>query len=241
MSTRKFKKNEIDIKKNELFKKNSKYFHDDELIKYHLINKNLLEYKCYSVKCPSKNGKWKRKTMYLILNRLNNKLDDLRLENLTFYCPNCFCQEKGENNLKLFIKKKIEKKCKYCNYILNTKFNNSICIVCRERINNYSYELTSNEYAKLVSNVFDTSGNNSIEYHNEYKNIIDCDYNDHSSNKSNDYKRLEYIKTNKLSSSIQNKHNITNNIDNINNVDNIDNINLNLTINDDLKNKLNNI
>lgn len=174
--SRKFKDEEKELHKNKILIEHSPYFNNDELVKYHLTTKNeLLEYKCYSDKCPTKKGNWRRKPLYLILERKNSKLDDLRPENLRLICPNCYCQDKGPNYFNEF-KKKIERKCRYCNYILNNKFTNDTCLVCAKKIREMDIELTSNEYAELISTTFDTTGNVSVAYRNEYSSIIDSSF-----------------------------------------------------------------
>jgi hypothetical protein len=173
--SRKFTDEQKDINKNKIFIEHSPYYNDDELVKYHLTVKNeLLEYCCHSDKCPTKKGNWRRKKMYLILERKNSKLDDLRINNLKLICPNCYCQDKGPNYFEEF-KKKIERKCKYCNYILNNKFSNDICLICTKKMQQMQISLSSQNYAELVNSIYDTSGNTSAAYLDEYSSIINND------------------------------------------------------------------
>jgi hypothetical protein len=170
---RKFTDEQKEIHKNKIFIEHSPYHTNDELVKYHLTVKNeLMEYCCQSEKCPTKKGNWRRKKMYLILERKNCKLDDLRVKNLRLICPNCYCQDKGPNYFEEF-KKKIERKCKYCNYILNNKFSNDICLVCTKKMQQMEISLSSKNYAELINSIHDTTGNTSIEYVDEYSSIID--------------------------------------------------------------------
>jgi hypothetical protein len=172
-----FTEEEKEINKNSIFIENSKYYNNDELIKYHLtVKNNLMEYCCNAEKCPTKKGNWRRKKMYLILERKNCKKNDLRVSNLRLICPNCYCQEKGPDNFSEY-KKKIERKCKFCNYILSNKTKNNICYVCNAKMQKMSVSFNSKEYASLVNSIHDTSGNTSAAYVNEYSSIIDSSLN----------------------------------------------------------------
>ena len=138
------------------------------LFKFHIAKHEVLEYKCYAEKCPTKKGNWRRKKLYLILLRKNYNERDLRESNLTYYCPNCYCQEKGPANFNQF-KKKIERKCKLCNYIMNNTFKSDICTVCRYKIKNTDISLDSEDRAYLI----DTNFNNNK--HSNSSNIV-ADY-----------------------------------------------------------------
>ena len=170
--SREFTDDEKKIDKNKILIERSSYHNDDELIKYHLVVKNeLLEYKCYSDKCPTKKGNWKRKKMYLILLRKNGRENDLRPNNLSLICPNCYCQDKSPTNFKEY-KKKIEKKCKFCGYILNNKYKRDICYVCSQKLQNMDHTVSAEDHAKLTISAFDNSGNTSVAYLNEYTSLI---------------------------------------------------------------------
>lgn len=172
--TRIFTKEEQEIRKNDILKENSKYFEDDELIKFHITKHEVLEYKCYAEKCPTKKGNWRRKKLYLILLRKNYNERDLRETNLTFYCPNCYCQEKGPANFNQF-KKKIERKCKLCNYVMNNTFKSDICYVCKSKIKNMDFSLEREERAQLIDTNFNNSQfMNSSNIVADYENIYDA-------------------------------------------------------------------
>lgn len=236
--TRQFTDAEKDLHKNKILIERSPYHNDDELVKYHLVVKNeLLEHKCYADKCPTKKGNWKRKKMYLILQRNNGKQNDLRPKNLTLICPNCYCLDKGPTNFKEY-KKKIEKKCKFCGYILNNKYKTDICYVCSQKLQNMDYSVSAEDHAKLTISSFDTSGNTSVAYINEYTTLISGEEVIPSSNTiltnntTLDTEDINIIKTNKTKSkSIKVNTSIVDNID----------INLSIELDDNLLLELDNL
>jgi len=176
-----FTDEEKEIHQNKIFIEHSKYYSNDELIKYHLTVKNeLMEYCCHADKCPTKKGNWRRKKMHLILERKNCKPDDLRITNLRLICPNCYCQEKGPDYFSEY-KKQIERKCKYCNYILSSKSRSNVCYVCNTKMQKMNVSLSTREYASLVNSIHDTSGNTSAAYVKEYSSIIDNNAQDSTS------------------------------------------------------------
>lgn len=137
---------------------------NDELIKYFLINNKIKNYVCEIERCPTKNGLWRRQPCYLELVRKNCKPRDLRINNIIFMCPNCYCQEKGPENFKI-IKQKIEHKCICCNYILTKRNKSGICFVCTQKINKgitNSYFTSVRETAELTAKT-----NNNNNYHIE--------------------------------------------------------------------------
>lgn len=221
------------LDKNSIFIKNSKYGNNDELIKYHLREKQLLDYKCYADKCPTKNGKWRRKDLYLILERKNNKQSDLRVENLRLLCPNCYCQDKGP---KMFseAKQKIERKCKSCGYILSNRFKSNVCTVCRNKMNKIDFQLTTDDYANLVNITLDTNANTSAAYVNEYSDIIDSNL-DNIGAIAPVKSKLKLKSHSSRSKRVSNSSNTNNSL-----IDTID-INLNIDLDNSLMDKLNNI
>ena len=108
-------------------------FTNDELIKYHLVKHKIMEYKCSGISCPTKGGLWRRKPCFLILHRRNGLTRDLRINNLSLICPNCYCQDKGAQ---LFSqeKQKLTKSCVLCGYELNSKYKTDKCIKCNSNI-----------------------------------------------------------------------------------------------------------
>lgn len=158
------------LKKNSLFRENNtKYADADEVVKYHLIEKKICEYACSSAKCPTKKGNWRRKQMYLILYKKNGIDSDLRIDNLQLICPNCYCQEKGPIDLTMKIKK-IERKCRFCSYILTNNSYNDICYVCSQKKRNLEFE-TDDNMAELAAINFDKK-----EVANEYKKIMKANH-----------------------------------------------------------------
>lgn len=153
------KEKALDISK--VFMERSNVY-NDELIKYFLINNNIKKYECEIEKCPTKNGLWRRQPCYLELVRKNCKVSDLRINNLMFMCPNCYCQEKGPENFKI-IKKKIEHKCISCGYILTKRNKSGLCFVCTQKINKgiVNSNFTSyQEMAELTTLTSKTNNNN---------------------------------------------------------------------------------
>lgn len=59
------------------------------ILKKRLIKEGLLEKKCYVCKCDDE---WLGKPLTLVIDHINGKSDDNRLENLRLLCPNCNSQ-----------------------------------------------------------------------------------------------------------------------------------------------------
>lgn len=91
-------------------------------LKKRLISENVLEEKCYE--CGLK-PLWNGKKLVLVLDHINGKNDDNRIENLRFLCPNCNSQMltfAGRNN------KRIKYLCPICG---NKKLKYSkVCSQC---------------------------------------------------------------------------------------------------------------
>ena len=148
-----FTQEELSLSKNVIFKKNSKYCNNDELIKYHLELNNLLTYKCYSQKCPTKNGNWKRKKMYLFLERKNSQIDDLRVKNLSLICANCFFLDKAPNIIEKIKKNKV-KQCKFCSYQLNNTWKGTTCFICIQKMRQTDVSFSNDETAIAAGKTF---------------------------------------------------------------------------------------
>ena len=88
-----------------VFKKYSK-IKDAKIILTLILKHNLIEYKCCRKGCNVSNL-WCNKPIKLHLVRNNNIDNDLRIENLSFYCLNCYSQMTDSNELFQKIKKKI--------------------------------------------------------------------------------------------------------------------------------------
>ena len=83
----------------EVFVENSSYARGH--IKKRILRNKSIEYVCG---CCGIGPEWQRKPMPLILNHINGKNNDHRLENLRFVCSNCDTQlptykSKNKNNL----------------------------------------------------------------------------------------------------------------------------------------------
>lgn len=74
------------IKPEDLLRKNCK--HQRTVLRKHILQNNLLEYRCAI--CGIK--EWNGKMLSLELDHINGINDDNRLENLRFLCPNCHSQ-----------------------------------------------------------------------------------------------------------------------------------------------------
>ena len=232
LSTNNFTEEELNLNKDDIFTKNSKYFNNDELIKYHLFKHEIYEYKCYGDKCPTRKGNWRRKKLYLILERKNSKKCDLRIVNLALKCPNCYYQEKGPV-LGLEAKKNVEKKCRYCNFILNNKFKTDICLICREKISKMSVSSNTVEYANFISGVYndDIEGDDNTDYASFLTSPEFAINNITYKNKQNIDSKKSKIKLN-----YKDKEDTINNSNNNNS--NIDMIDLNLKLDDDILNEI---
>jgi hypothetical protein len=108
---------------------------NNELIKYQAVKNGILDYKCYGKGCPTKDGNWRRRLGFLILVRNNNRETDLRMTNLSFLCPNCYCQDKGVIAFEK-VKKEIVRTCTFCSSVLDTKYNSDKCGRCTWQIKN---------------------------------------------------------------------------------------------------------
>jgi hypothetical protein len=115
---------------------------NNELIKYQAVKAGILDYKCYGKGCPTKDGNWRRKLGFLILVRNNNRETDLRITNLSFMCPNCYCQEKGSQSFEK-VKKEIVRTCAFCNTPLDNKYNSDKCGRCAWQIKNQIQKSTN--------------------------------------------------------------------------------------------------
>jgi len=79
-----------------------------------LVKEGYLEYKCYIMGCPLPKPEWNSKPLVLILDHINGKSNDNRIENIRFACPNCNSQLLTHcgRNIQKSVKK--TKKCGNC-------------------------------------------------------------------------------------------------------------------------------
>lgn len=143
-----FTKEELAIRPDkEVFIQYSK-IKNEELIKYFIIKYNVLEYRCLAKGCPSKNGLWRRNPMYLILIRKNCNPQDLRISNLTFMCPNCFCQDKGPSAFQK-IKNIITRTCISCGWVMNQNNGHyELCYRCNEKLKHLNDDIRLSDVIK---------------------------------------------------------------------------------------------
>lgn len=172
-----FTKDELSLNPNsQVFIKYSRV-KSDALIKYFIIKYKPNMYKCSKKGCPTaKNNMWKRKYIYLILNRINNDVRDCRINNLELICPNCYCLEYGDQPFKKLIKT-IGKTCVSCNYPLKSEYANiqKYCYICNLNIKKMSmnYNITE-ELEKKISSFDDDTNNNDYlsKFQEEYETFM---------------------------------------------------------------------
>lgn len=161
------------INKEDIFKVNSEY-KNDELIIFNLVGHNILEYKCYGgdkKSCPTKNGNWRRKKLYLILQRKNKNVSDLTPDNLSLICPNCYCQENGNIAFINNVKSEMEVKCKYCSYLIKAKYKSDTCLSCQRKMQKIMERDRIDECFARTHELYDTTSNVSTTYKEEYNNL----------------------------------------------------------------------
>ena len=150
---------------------------DDNILIPLIINHKVLEYKCHQSKCKV-GSEWCGSPIKLLLERINNKSDDLRIKNLRFTCYNCYFVNNSTNFNKLFVKMKKDSiiECKICKYNISnmgkTFQEMKICKMCfKTNTNNTTYFKGKN----LFLNTFDNNlteddfnkNKNTIDYSNE--------------------------------------------------------------------------
>ena len=89
------------------------------LISYIIENK-LLKYECK--KCDVKN-EWNGKPILLMLDRINNILNDNRISNLRFLCPNCYSQIRNKKKLFYKVNQQNKNYCIDCKKIIRKSKN----------------------------------------------------------------------------------------------------------------------
>lgn len=166
------------ISKEEVFRKNSNFYKDNELIICMVLREKIYSYKCMSSGCQVKND-WNNKPLYLLLNRKNKKRSDLSIDNLEFQCPNCFMQNNGSINWQKEIKE-IVIYCQKCNnYPVNNLPDyykiNKICKMCNTKINDL--KKTNLDSLSILQEACGNSGMISIDNSNTNKSKAAKDYN----------------------------------------------------------------
>lgn len=142
-----FKPEELELNPvTDVFIKNSR-IKNDELVKYYIIKYKICDYNCSSNQCPMKQGIWRRRPAYLILNRKNNKASDLTIPNISLICPNCYVQNKGTDLFNKF-RNQCESKCVGCGYPVKKGYE--LCYVCTEKIKKVSVLSTADDMAELT-------------------------------------------------------------------------------------------
>ena len=100
----------------------------DFSISAYIIENNVLPYECK--KCKQGNL-WNNKPLNLILDRINNKVTDNRIDNIRFLCPNCYSQFRKKYSLLHKVTKSSTRNCIDCGKTIKNKtttYNNSKAI-----------------------------------------------------------------------------------------------------------------
>lgn len=146
------------IKKEDVFRKNSPYYKDDELIICMVLREKLIPYKCCISEC-SVIYDWNNKPLYLIINRKNKKHTDLRIENLEFQCPNCYMQNNGLIKWQKQVKERVII-CKHCKFNISNfpDYNkiNKICKICDQKL--ISHKKSNYTSYSALEECWDNSG-----------------------------------------------------------------------------------
>lgn len=129
-----YKKIKDSIKSNNIYLDDTSIRH---IIKIGYFYFKIGDYKCFYKKCSIKDI-WLNKPIPLILNNKNKKVYDNRVENIEFYCPNCyFILFKEDKQLEALISSN-KIKCQYCDYNNIQQFgkyyiDNKICKICSKK------------------------------------------------------------------------------------------------------------
>ena len=146
------------IKKEDVFRKNSMYFKDEEVINCMILREKLFPYKCSIPEC-SVNNDWNNKPLYLMINRKNKKRADLTINNLEFQCPNCYLQIHGLIKWQKQIKERVVY-CSRCNYNISnfSDYNKAtqLCKSCDQKIS--SHKKSSITSYSALEECWDSSG-----------------------------------------------------------------------------------
>ena len=111
----------------EILVENSSYKGNSTRLKNRLLKEGLIENKCYE--CDG-GTIWNHKPLIMVLDHINGKHNDNRIENLRFLCPNCNSQQDTFTGRNMKRKKK-KSFCKECSGERSTYGNKSgLCIKC---------------------------------------------------------------------------------------------------------------
>ena len=102
---------------------------DDFTLSAYIIEHELMPYICKRCKLDSI---WNNKPLNLVLDRINNRLNDNRLENLRFLCPNCYSQIRKKQILLKQMCKNKKNSCMDCGKVI--KYNSTRCKRCINKI-----------------------------------------------------------------------------------------------------------
>ena len=180
----------------------------------------MIEYKCSVIKC--KTGKlWLGKSIQLLINRKNGKLEDLTISNLELMCPNCFIVQYGIILFQKILSQTVYK-CKLCDFPLykfsNSKKKDGYCISCENKLINLSFNVTQNKYINELKNTIEPTQIDKID------KIDKIDFSN-----STYYNEVSQYKIFKNKSSPKNKTSI-NTTNDTHQIDTLCNISLNMSI-----------
>lgn len=149
---------------------------DDNILTSLILHHKVLNYKCYNSKCKV-GSEWCGNPINLIIERINNKPNDLRIKNLRFVCYNCYFVNNSNDYKKLFVKMKEKNilECKICGYnISNLPYNYQnmkICKICIKK------NTSTNNYLKR-DNLFLNTFENTLTEDDLIEKDTFCDYDD---------------------------------------------------------------
>ena len=103
----------------------------DDILRAYLLENNLLQHFC---RICHQSPTWNKKPLDLVLDRINNRSNDNRIENLRFICPNCLSQIKKKTSIFQKMKRENIKECIDCGKQIKegkTRYNKMECVKFR--------------------------------------------------------------------------------------------------------------
>lgn len=103
----------------------------DDILRAYLLENNLLQHFC---RICHQSPTWNKKPLDLVLDRINNRSNDNRIENLRFICPNCLSQIKKKASIFQKLKRENIKECLDCGKQIKagkTRYNKMECVKFR--------------------------------------------------------------------------------------------------------------